>query len=106
MTERRLWVKSWILPQIESGRKSLEVRMPSRYMDSIEVGDTLVFNEKVRRYVKAVRKHRNIEELLLQENSFKILPGHDYALLQDRFAQMWEPGRDRKGVLVFEMEPV
>jgi ASC-1-like (ASCH) protein len=106
MPEHTLWVKSWILPHISSGRKPLEVRLFSQKTAKIGVGDVIAFNNRVRRRVVEVRKHPNIELLLKAEESSKILPGYNAIQLKTAFWKIWGPiSKSNRGILVFELGP-
>lgn len=106
MTEHVIWVKSFILPYIKNGSKTLEVRLSSRMMKRIQVGDTLLFNEEERRKVKDIRHRKDFHDVVTREDTEKILPGYGPARLHALYMQHFGALRDLDGVLVFEIEPV
>ena len=100
--------RNLLLPHLMSGEKTLEVRQPSWFMNSIRVGDELFFNLECTCIVKAIRRYKSFVDLVQTEDPSLVLPDSDATSLLQFLQKLWpvtSAGKcDRNGVLVFELE--
>ena len=102
----QMFVKSLILASFREG-KDLEVRVRSRFVDSISVGQTLLFNDSVRRRVKAVRRYSNFDLMLAKEDYRRLYPkAESREWLLNELRKIYSTGRETAGVVVLELEEV
>src|SRR3989338_9758029 len=76
---RIIYVKSELFSEIESGQKTLELRIAFGSFSNIKAGDTLEFrkgnNQSIRVKVRDVRPYSNLSDVLGKEEVNKIAPG-------------------------------
>ncbi|MES2225955.1 MAG: hypothetical protein V4480_04090 [Patescibacteria group bacterium] len=101
--EHEWWVKAPILPLFDRG-KDLEVRVKAGFFLSAKVGDTIVFNQRIKRRLKAIRIYPSFCAMFENEDHARILPGHGLDQIQQLFHDIYPPEREKKGVYVFELE--
>lgn len=101
-----MFVKGFILPSFAEG-KDLEVRVKSRFVSSIRVGDILIFNNSIRRRVKAMRGYSDFHNMLQHENYKRLYPrasSKDWLL--NALRSIYPRDREEAGVVVFELEEI
>jgi ASC-1-like (ASCH) protein len=96
------WVKRLVLTLFDQG-KELEIRVKARFFENVRPGDSIVFNQEVRRRVIAVRRYSSFEEMLGKEDVQKILPGRSALETLSLLRQIYPFERERRGVYVFEL---
>lgn len=72
-------------------------------MRTIEMGDTIIFNQTIHRRVVAIRTYPNIPALLANEPLQRILPNKTTFEIERLFVRIWGAGIYRKKCLVFEL---
>lgn len=98
------FVKGFILPLFAEG-KDLEVRVANRYASLVVVGDVLVFNNLVRRKVKAIRKYPDFSSMLQVENYKRLYPkAKSQKWLLEALSTIYSRSQELKGVFVFELQ--
>lgn len=98
------WVKQFLLPLIESYRKTLEVRPASRVTGEVHVGDCIVFNDTVIRRVRDIRYYASLEAALADENPERIWPEKTHQEILFAAEKLYPPQVLLRGVYVFELE--
>ena len=99
---RSIWVKPFILPLLESGRKPLEVRLATSFFLSIKVGEILCFNNSVQKRVVAVRRYSDFASMLEKEDSRRIHPDWPQETILNELKRIYGQ-REQLGILVFEL---
>ena len=100
MKEHLLYVIWWILALFDQG-KDLEVRPETRRTAQVKKGDTVIFNNHVRRRVNDIRIYPNFETVLRRENALRIVPGKTAEEILAGLRKMY-PNNQRR-ILVFEL---
>lgn len=96
------WVKRRVLHLFDQG-KELEIRVKAQFLEEVSPGDSIVFNQEVRRRVIAVRRYGSFGEMLGKEDAQKILPGRSASDILALLRQIYPFERERRGVYVFEL---
>jgi ASC-1-like (ASCH) protein len=104
MKSHTIFVKKFLLPHIENGKKDLEVRVKNSMTCIVEVGDTLFFNRQVRMRVTAIREYRTFEEMSENESTERICPGVAKETLMTGLRSFYPPRAEAAGVIVFELK--
>ena len=100
--ERKLWVKSHILPLYDKG-KDLEVRTGGRYINDIREQDVIVINGQIKRRVIAIRRYIDFDAMLTIEDSDRIYPKSDKQTIKHGLERIYTRRSDDQGVVVFEL---
>ena len=95
-------VKRPVLHLFNQG-KELEIRVKARFFEDVRPGDSIVFNQEVRRRVIAVRRYSSFKEMLGNEDVQKILPGRSASETLILLQQIYPFEQERRGVYVFEL---
>lgn len=101
--EHTFFVKGFILPLFAEG-KDLEVRVDNRHVRLVAVGDILVFNNVVRRKVKAIRKYSDFTSMLQVENYKRLFPkAKNEECLLSALLGIYSKSQELRGIFVFEL---
>ncbi len=96
----------FILPYIESGEKDLEVRVWDSKRKHINIGDTIVFDRRLHRRVKAIYRYDSFDEMLKVQRAERIMPGWNANRIRSGLSAIYPPEREALGVVVFELEVI
>jgi ASC-1-like (ASCH) protein len=91
-----------LLPFIEDGSKTLEIRLLRGTWKRIKIDDSIDFSLKVTRKVVAIRHYDSPEKMLREEDPAKILPGKTANEILALLRQIY-PNSSEK-IVVFELE--
>ena len=105
MRSKTLWIKDEYLEQIRDGRKTIEVRVAYSNIDSLQVGDQLLLNDKYRYTIRRIGRYANFEALLEQENPAAIAPDTPTGQLIEQIRSIYPPEKEELGVIALEIEP-
>lgn len=94
-----------MLPLFSQG-KELEIRVKARFFEGVVPGDVVIFNQRVRRRVVAVRTYKSFEFMLKEEDPNRIFPGKSADETWKLLRGIYPPGRELRGVYVFELAKV
>lgn len=97
-------VKDYMLPFIQNGRKSLEIRVADEKRKMVHSGDSITFNNTVTRKVVMVRGYLSFVDMLEQENPEKIMPGWGKDKILKGLRDIYPDTKENLGVLVFELQ--
>lgn len=97
-------LRPFMLPFIEIGRKSLEIRVADEKRKTVRRGDSITFNQQVTRKVMAIRSYSSFKEMLNSEDSEKIMPGWGPIEILAALKETYTPNQEELGVLVFELQ--
>lgn len=95
-----------IFDLIESGEKSIEVRVRDAYFANIAVGDKFRLISKNRigyRNIIRIGTYSNFEDLVAREKSGNIYPGATPSEILAGLRRIYAFSAERKGVLAFEL---
>lgn len=100
--EHCLWVRSALLPDIESGAKRIELRAKNSATMRIHTGDTINYNDnRVTRSVTAVREHPSIAAAVEKEGAERICPQQTAEEIIEGFERIH--GHTPLTILAFEL---
>lgn len=99
----QLNVQDRLLPLIESGQKTTEVRVNTGRFKDVQVGDRLQFNGRpdVIRLVTRRTEYSCIDVLLQVEDPSSIGPGFSTSEIAKVLHQIYPPAREVSGMVVF-----
>jgi ASC-1-like (ASCH) protein/8-oxo-dGTP pyrophosphatase MutT (NUDIX family) len=95
--------------QVESGRKTIEVRVATREKAAVEAGDTIVFHDRdsgreLDIIVKRITSYASFEDLLSGEDPARIDPDGPPDDLLAGLRGIYPPAKEALGVLAFEFD--
>lgn len=108
---RVIYIKSEVFSEVESGRKTLELRIAFSSFSNIKTGDTIEFrkgdNRGIKVKVKDVRNYSNLESVLDKEEVNKIAPGFskEQALSQSE-KLLKQSDIENHGLIVIDFERI
>ena len=91
---------------IESGEKTIEIRVGYGSMKKIKAGDTIRFlvgNRSCDRRVVRVSNYASFDDMMKREDPRKINPHKSAKEQLDEIKKIFPPDKERLGVLVFEL---
>jgi ASC-1-like (ASCH) protein len=98
-----LRIRDPFLQMILAGRKTVEVRVQSPRLESIAVGDEILFNGLARVRVAAVRRYATFAQLAMKESPSAINPDINPADMLIQLQQLYPPDAEALGVLAIEL---
>jgi ASC-1-like (ASCH) protein len=101
---KTLWIKDAFLAQILAGRKTIEVRVAYSNIDRLQVGDSLMLNEKHHYAIRRIGRYADFEELLRHEDPAAIAPDIPADELILRIRAIYPPEKEALGVIALELE--
>ncbi|MET8183765.1 NUDIX domain-containing protein [Streptomyces sp. NPDC005336] len=95
--------------QVESGRKTIEVRVATPEKAAIEVGDAVVFHDRdsgreLDVIVKRITPYASFEDLLSAEDAARIDPDGPRGDLLHNLRTIYPPAKEALGALAFEFD--
>ncbi|WP_327352764.1 methyltransferase domain-containing protein [Streptomyces sp. NBC_01304] len=95
--------------QVESGRKTIEVRVATPEKAAVEVGDTIVFHDQddgreLDIVIQRATRYTSFEELLAAEDPAHIDPDASRAEQLVNLRRIYPPAKEALGVLAFEFD--
>ncbi|MGW2695684.1 methyltransferase [Streptomyces sp. NPDC001296] len=95
--------------QVESGRKTIEVRVATPEKAAVEAGDAIVFHDRnsdreLDIIVKRITRYPSFEDLLDAENPVRIDPDGQRKELLDNLRKIYPPAKEALGPIVFEFD--
>ena len=94
-----LYVKSFLLVHLINKSKKLEIRGLNNFTKNIQAGDSIRFNNKVERIVKAVHTYNDLTSAINSWNPELFCPEYTRELIQSALQEIYF-GK----VVVFELE--
>lgn len=109
--EDLIYVKNIFFEQIESGEKTLELRIGFSSFKNIEVGDSITFsngnNEIVDVEITAIRAYNSLPEIFDNEDLSKLVPGMSKTQINTAASNIFkESDISKNGLLIFEFEKI
>ncbi|NJE26846.1 ASCH domain-containing protein [Thermococcus sp. MV5] len=93
---------------IKEGKKKIEGRLYDEKRRQVKPGDTIIFGEKLKVKVKALRVYSSFREMLSEEGLENVLPGvktiEEGVQIYRRFYT--EEEEKKYGVVAIEIEPI
>lgn len=99
------WAKGFILVPIEAGTKPLEDRPNWGEYALARVGDTIVWNDRVKTRIEVIRHYQSFKLMLAIEKPECFYPGASREVVLGALRSMYRTTPD-KGVLCFELERI
>ena len=99
------WVKKHILPLFDEG-KDLEVRVAEGMFRSVRRGEIAIFNKLIKREIVDIRSYTSFAEMLVHEDHRRIHSGSTATAILQFLKKIYDPQRERRGVLVFELKEI
>lgn len=108
---RVIYIKNELFTEIESGRKTLEVRVLFHSFSDVKACDIIEFrnsnNKSVRVKVNDIRKYSNLEDVLNKEQVDRIAPGFSKEEILSGSKKFFEEGSIKKyGLVVIDFEKI
>lgn len=88
---------------IESGEKTIEVRVGYSGMRRIQAGDVLCFNQKINRRVVRVAEYKSFEDMFKSEDARKINPHETVPQQLAAIRTIFPKHKEDLGVLIFDL---
>jgi ASC-1-like (ASCH) protein len=102
---KTLWIRAEYLPEILSGRKTVEVRVAYRNIARLQPGDRLLLNDRHPFVIRRIGRYAGFEDLLADEDPTAIAPGQSRQDLLTALRQLYPPEKESLGVVALEIEP-
>lgn len=101
-----LRIKKQYFDELNSGGKSIEVRIGYNFIKSIKVGDQITFENYGKNEFNVVRvtKYNSFCEMLETEPIERVLPGLTKEQALKVYQGFYPPHKERLGVYVFQLE--
>lgn len=103
---RKMRVKQWLLEEIRSGKKDLEVRVGYDNIKTIQPGEKIRFmsaSDECVVTVKDVRTYKTFDEMLSSEKHERVVPGKTRAEVRQLFHRLYPTNKEKLGVYVLEL---
>jgi ASC-1-like (ASCH) protein len=102
---KTLWIKDVYLAQILAGKKTVEVRVAYANIARLQVGDSLLLNEKYHYTIRRIGRYDDFDKLLKREDPQTIAPGIPADELLERMRAIYPPEKEAMGVIALEIYP-
>lgn len=99
------WVRREFLDPISSGTKPLEARLNRGEFARARVGDVVMWNDRVKTRIKAVRRYQSFKVMLAIEKPEGFYPGANRDMVLSALRGMYRT-EPTQGVLCFELERI
>lgn len=103
---RKMRVKQWLLEEIRSGKKDLEVRVGYDNIKTIQAGEKIRFMSASEEHVvtvKDVRIYKTFEDMLTLESHDRVVPGKSHEEARQLLHRLYPANKERLGVYVLEL---
>ena len=105
MRTKTLWIRAECLPEILSGRKTVEVRVAYRNIARLQPGDRLLLNDRHTFVIRRIGRYASFEDLLADEDPTAIAPDQSRQDLLAALRQLYPPEKESLGAVALEIEP-
>jgi ASC-1-like (ASCH) protein len=106
MRTKTLWIRAEYLDWILQGRKTVEVRVGYSNIARLVVGDILLLNEQHPFEIQRIGRYSSFEELLTQEDPYRIAPELKPDELLDALHTLYPAEKEALGVIALEIKPL
>lgn len=98
-------VREVLLPFLENGTKTVEVRTAKPRFKVVKQGDAICFNRRQDLTFDVVRigRYENFPEMLEHEDPNSIVPGFSASAIEKMLNMFYRPKDEQLGVLAFEI---
>lgn len=97
-------IRAFMLPFIQHGRKSLEIRVADAKRKKVRKSDFITFNQQTTKRVVAIRKYPSFVEMLKMEDPEKIMPGWTSSQILTGLTEIYTLDQEELGVFVFQLQ--
>ncbi len=104
--EKVLWIREPYLEQIQSGRKTVEIRVAYSNIARLEVGDILRLNDRVRVRIRRIGRYADFEGMLRCEDPASIAPDLPPGALLSALRELYPSEKEALGVVALEVERI
>lgn len=103
---RQMRLKKRYLDMMRAGRKTLEVRVGYDSVSTIKPGEQIAFlsrEDRIVREVKAVRRYKDFNKMMENEDYTRILPDMKKDEVDRMLREIYPPNKEALGVIVLEV---